>query len=195
MKHENEWDVHKIYRNNCKMKLIGNNIVSYYNDGIDFYELISRLTKIYPDIDFKIPSIHPAYNKLPELLSLMNDGHLSKHLHLAIQHISSNVLNSMHRYGYDINTIKQVYDLCRKYNIPIELDVIIGYPTESEDDFNLLLNFLHYNPVSLINVFKYINIPGTLSYQLPQLDDDIITSRINKIENELSKNIQLKILI
>lgn len=129
---------------------------------INFYELLKRLINVKGDFRIRISSIEPNLltDSIIELAA--NSKKICKHFHIPLQSGSNTILKSMQRrykteyYSRLITKIKQ--------QIPdagIGVDVIVGYPGETEYEFMETYNFLHQLPISYLHVFTYSERPDT----------------------------------
>jgi threonylcarbamoyladenosine tRNA methylthiotransferase MtaB len=126
------------------------------------------ILKVEGDYRLRISSIEP--NLLTdEILDLAaKDERLCNHFHIPLQSGSSKVLKLMQRrYKVDDyrNLILKIND--RIENVGIGVDVIVGFPGETEDDFLETYNFLKELPISYLHVFTYSERPNTKAIDLP----------------------------
>jgi threonylcarbamoyladenosine tRNA methylthiotransferase MtaB len=96
------------------------------------------------------------------VLDLMNSPRLCPHLHLVLQHASDAILERMHR-GYDLAHYDAIVRdfLARFPGACLTTDVMVGFPGESEADFETLVAYLEGVPMYRIHVFPYSRRPGT----------------------------------
>lgn len=131
------------------------------------------------------------------LLDVMAQGGYCPHFHLSLQSADNTVLKSMNR-RYDTEYFYSKVELIRKY-FPlagITTDVIVGFPTETDELFENSCNFIKSCAFSDIHVFPYSRRIGTLAAKkYGELHPDIVKSRVNKlldIKNELRVQFMLK---
>ena len=125
---------------------------------------------------FRISSLEPMDFPL-ELLDLVAGqldagtawrGGVAPHFHLPLQHASDRMLQAMHRpytgeaYAALVHTIRQ-----RLPHAAIGTDVIVGFPGETEEDFEQLASYLEGSPLTHLHVFPYSDRPGTVASALP----------------------------
>ena len=121
-----------------------------------FLELLQEIEKSAPVDRFRISSIEP--NLLTEdIISLVSGSQkLLPHFHIPLQSGSNRILGLMKRrykkelYEEKITRIKAVMPHCS-----IGADVIVGFPSESDDDFRQTVNFIESLPLSYLHVFTY----------------------------------------
>lgn len=144
--------------------LTGIHIGSY---GIDLtpmgslVELVDSLVKKYSAVRFRLSSVEPQEVK-NEFLSLMKQKLLCRHLHIPLQSGSDSVLKAMNR-GYSVSFLKKVIKniASTSPDISIGTDVIVGFPGESNKDFEDTRKLLEELPLSYIHVFPYSKRPNT----------------------------------
>lgn len=137
-------------------------------EKVDLFNLLKMILKVEGDYRLRISSIEP--NLLTdEILDLAaKDERLCNHFHIPLQSGSSKVLKLMQRrYKVDDyrNLILKIND--RIENVGIGVDVIVGFPGETEDDFLETYNFLKELPISYLHVFTYSERPNTKAIDLP----------------------------
>lgn len=97
-----------------------------------------------------------------ELLELISENRVCKHLHLPIQSGDNNILKLMNRTYSVENFISKIDKIFVKIpDISIGTDVIVGFPCEGEAEFNNTVNIIKSIPFSYIHVFPYSPRPGT----------------------------------
>jgi threonylcarbamoyladenosine tRNA methylthiotransferase MtaB len=119
-----------------------------------------------------------------ELVDLLKrGGSICNHMHLALQSGSDNVLKAMHR-PYTAKRFREVVELLAREveDISIGADVIVGFPGESEDDFNETFELIEALPLSYLHVFPYSERSGTEATAIsPQVDGRIIKERAKSL--------------
>jgi len=115
-----------------------------------------------PSLLFRISSLEPM-DCSPEVVDLVSAGErFAPHFHLPLQHASNDVLSEMRR-PYTIQYYEDlVADIRRRMpHASIGSDVIVGFPGETEADFEKLASWLERSPLSHVHVFPYSDRPGT----------------------------------
>ncbi len=130
--------------------------------GTDFYTLLKKIVSVKGDFRVRISSIEP--NLLTdEIIELAADNpKISNHFHIPLQSGSDKVLKLMQRRyntSFFRNVVEKVYDKIE--NVGIGIDVIIGSPGETEEEFLKTYNFLKELPASYLHVFTYSERPNT----------------------------------
>ena len=148
--------------------LTGVNVGDYGNAfGTNLYELLCRMVEIPSDFRIRISSIEP--NLLSdEIINLTAENEkLCNHFHIPLQSGSPRILKAMQR-RYTIDHYAElIYKAKNKIkDLGIGVDVIVGFPGETEEDFLKTFNFLRELPVSYLHVFTYSERPDTRAITL-----------------------------
>src|SRR5690349_12456097 len=125
-------------------------------NGENFYSLINELEKVKGIQRYRISSIEPNLltNEIIELVA--NSDKFMPHFHVPLQSGSNRILGLMRRrykrelYGDRVNLIKTLMPHCC-----IGVDVIVGFPSETDEDFKETFDFLHSLDISYLHVFTY----------------------------------------
>ena len=118
-----------------------------------------------------------------ELINLIKDEpRICKHLHIPVQSCSDAVLKAMHR-TYTVNDFRQMVNLLHS-DLPtmmIGIDIILGFPTETDEMFNETLNCLKELPISHFHVFGYSMRKGTPAAEMEQVPPNVKKARVDKV--------------
>ncbi len=141
--------------------------ISDYNDGnLNLSKLVRKLLEIKGDFRIRLSSLEPD-NVDDELINLISHPKLAPHLHLSLQSGSNKVLEDMKR-GYSTDDFMRVVEKARKINpdIGITTDIIVGFPTETDKDFEQTLRII--KDVGFVKVHTFVYSPryGTSAYRL-----------------------------
>ena len=150
--------------------------LTYYGVDLDgkhhITELISRMADI-PGV--KWIRLHYAYpNQFPlDLLDVMREKpNVCKYLDIALQHISDNMLNRMHRHVSKQETIEQLKTIRERVpGIHIRTTLMVGFPGETQEDFHELLEFVRTQRFERMGAFAYSEEEGT--YSANNYEDDV----------------------
>ena len=114
------------------------------------------------------------------------------HFHLSLQSGSNKVLKDMNRRYTREDFLKKV-ELIYKYfpQAAITTDIIVGYPTETDGDFNDTLDLVRESRFAAVHFFAYSNRAGTVAGRLPQINGVIIKQRENVLR-KLSQEYEQK---
>lgn len=157
--------------------------LTYYGIDIDGKQHIADLISDMADIPgVKWIRLHYAYpTHFPyELLDVMREkNNVCKYLDIALQHISDNMLSAMKRHI----TKAETYDLIKRIRqevpgINIRTTLMVGFPGETDEDFNELMEFTQWARFERMGAFEYSEEDGTYSAQ--NYKDNII----QEIKNE-----------
>jgi threonylcarbamoyladenosine tRNA methylthiotransferase MtaB len=155
---------------------------------IDLYRLLKMMLEIEGDYRIRVSSIEPNLLNEEVLNLAANDSRLAKHFHIPLQSGSYKVLRLMQRRYNTDDYKKLIYMLVDKIeDVGIGVDVIVGFPGETEEDFLDTYNFLRDLPISYLHVFTYSERPNTKSIQMPGKVDVIERKRRNNMLRILSE--------
>lgn len=167
--------------------LLGQNVNSY---GLDFKDnktnfvyLLKTLCEIEGDFKLKFMTSHPKDFSYELIDFIASNEKMSKYIHLPVQSGSNKILKSMNRH-YTIEHYKDLVE--RIYNkiedVSLTTDIIVGFPNESDDDFNETLELLKYCKYSGVFGFVYSKRKGTPAEKFEnQIPINIKRERITKL--------------
>lgn len=166
--------------------LLGQNVNSYgkdLKDNLSFAFLLEYLCKIEGDFKIKFMTSHPM-DFTPDIIRVMKkESKIAKTLHLPVQSGSSEILRRMNRhydYKHYMNIIKKVRHAMP--NISLSTDIIVGFPGETEKDFNQTLKLVKKVKFDQIFAFMYSVRTGTPAEKFDnQVDEEIKRVRVNKL--------------
>jgi len=152
--------------------LTGTEIGSYSDEGIGLAGLLKRILEETEIARLRLSSLQPQ-EITPELLGLWHDERLCRHFHLSLQSGSNAVLKRMGRH-YSAADYKQAVDLIGEAvpGVAVTTDVIVGFPGESEAEFEESYNFARQMRFARIHVFPYSPRPGTKAAAMPAKVED-----------------------
>ncbi|HEY7109488.1 MAG TPA: tRNA (N(6)-L-threonylcarbamoyladenosine(37)-C(2))-methylthiotransferase [Nitrososphaeraceae archaeon] len=156
-----------------------------YDIQTDLVHLLEALDKISGNFKIRVGMMNPMY--LPRfgdrLIRIYMESHkLFKFLHIPVQSGSERILRMMKR-GHTAMIYRRIVDSFRKYmpEITIATDVIVGFPSESEEDFQRTLDLMRETKPDVVNISKYSPRPGTRASKLSRIDSSVVTSRTNEM--------------
>jgi len=168
--------------------------LTYY--GLDLYKkrTLPDLLLQLSDVDgIEWIRLHYAYpNKFPlEILDAMNRSEkICKYLDIPLQHISNNVLSGMRRQITKEETIVLVKTIRDKVpGIALRTTMLVGFPGETEKDFEELMQFVEETRFDRLGVFTYSHEEGTSGYSLK----DDVPAQVKKKRAEELMSLQEKI--
>ena len=162
--------------------------LTYYGIDLDGKRHIAQLVESMANIPgVKWIRLHYAYpNSFPwELLEVMKKhDNVCKYLDVALQHVSDNVLTKMRRHF----TAKETYDFIDKIRkivpgIALRTTMMVGFPGETDDDFNQLLEFVKYARFERMGAFAYSEEDGTFSakHYKDNVPEELKQQRLGKL--------------
>ena len=175
-----------------QVTLLGQNVNSYHHDGQDFACLLNEVSSIKGIERIRFTSPHPK--DFPESLIhvLAKNPKVCKHVHLPLQAGSDRVLALMNR-NYTaqefLGLVGKLREACP--GIALSTDVIVGFPTETEADFEDTLRVMREAAFDSAFIFKYSVRPNTEAARTLKDDvpEDVKTRRIvklNKLQIDMS---------
>ena len=165
-----------------------------FDIGTDLPNLVQAVSDIEGDFMIRVGMMNPMY--MPRirdgLLESFENDKVFKFLHIPVQSGSNKVLKDMKR-GHTAEVYRRASELFRKKfkKFTISTDIIVGFPTETEDEFEQTLNLIEETRPDIINLSRYSARPGTDAALLDQIDVSEIKKR-SKIVFELSNKIVLE---
>lgn len=155
-------------------------------------ELLEKLIKIPNIYRIRLSSIE--INEITDgILNLMkNSNIIADHLHIPLQSGSNKILKLMNRKYNKEEFIKRIEEIRKiRKNISITTDLIVGFPGETEEDFNETIDTINKVKFTKIHTFPYSKRDGTVASTMKdQVDGEIKKKRVKKIL-ELSNKLEL----
>lgn len=178
----------------CEIQLTAQDTAAFGKDsGEKLSDLIKEVANLDGDFRVRVGMMHPKniLNDVDEIIDAMKHPKVYNFIHLPIQSGSDKVLSEMRR-GH---TIDQYLDILSKFkneipDITLAVDIIVGYPTESDDDFDLTVELLKNIKPSLIHLSKYQHRKGAISSSLPEIPREIMKKRskfLSQIKSEITE--------
>ncbi len=147
--------------------LTGTKIGSYRDNGTDLRQLVQRILRETTVKRLHLSSLQPQ-DISPELLELWQDPRLCHHFHLALQSGSDSVLKRMGR-SYSVDDYNRAAAFIRQAlpDASITTDIMVGFPGETEAEFEGSYRFCKETGFAAIHVFPYSPRPGTMAATMP----------------------------
>ena len=133
-------------------------------DAVDLIGLLRCLDRHPSDLHFRISSLEPM-DCTPAVVDFTaTSGRFAAHFHLPLQHASDGLLQAMRR-PYTLDAYRRLVDgnRAKMPHAAIGSDIIVGFPGETEQDVELLLEYLSGSPLTHLHVFPYSDRPGTVA--------------------------------
>lgn len=162
--------------------LTGIDISSYSIDGKLALPILMKRLSVIPAI-ISLGSLEQGIITEELLEVLSNMPNFSPHFHLSLQSGDDEILKKMNRH-YTADEFYNKVKLIRKY-FPlanITTDIIVGFASESEEQFENTKNFIEKCEFSFVHIFPYSKREGTKAYNLPDLDKSIKKQRVDILE-------------
>ncbi|MFP4523895.1 MAG: tRNA (N(6)-L-threonylcarbamoyladenosine(37)-C(2))-methylthiotransferase [Candidatus Woesearchaeota archaeon] len=153
--------------------------------GTDLPALLERLLETEGDYRVRIgmanPQRLPRY--LDRLISVLRDERVFTFLHIPVQSGSDKVLRDMRR-GYTAGTFRDVVKRLKDSlpGLTVATDVIVGYPTESEEDCEATAALIEELRIPVVNVSKFYPRPGTPAASLKLLPTKVVKARTTRLK-------------
>lgn len=163
--------------------------------GESFADLLNKLGAIEGDFRIRVGMMNPQSikNQLHEVINAFkNNDKIFNFVHLPIQSGSPKVLKEMNR-KHTLDEYKYILNEFRK-EIPqmsLATDIIVGYPTETEEDFNQTLELLKEIKPDIVHISKYMHRPGAKSNHLKEIDHNIMKNRSHRV-NQVKTEVMLE---
>jgi len=160
--------------------------------GEDLSSLINNVSEIPGEFRIRVGMLNPMF--MPRiknnLLKSFENDKVFRFLHVPVQSGSNDVLNNMKR-GHTVQTF---IDVVRKFrtkfgSFTISTDIIVGYPTETYEDFEETIELLKETRPDIVNLSRYSKRPGTDAAKMNQIDAAEIkrrSKRTTELINEIS---------
>jgi tRNA-2-methylthio-N6-dimethylallyladenosine synthase len=179
-----------------EITLLGQNVNSYSSaerENVNFPMLLRMLSGLDGLIRIRFTTSHPKDLSI-DLIDCFKDlPHLCPHIHLPFQSGSNSILKMMNR-GYTreeyIGLVSKLRNI--RPDFAITSDVMVGFPGESENDFQMTLDLIKKIEFDNLFSFKYSDRKGTLSEKMDcKIDEDEKTSRLLILQS-IQKEITLQ---
>ena len=186
--------------------LTGVNIGTYDNQNKTFTNLIKELDKVKGVERYRISSIEPNLITDEMIDIVKNSKKFMPHFHIPLQSGSDFILGKMRRRYKTKLYLEKINDISKKIeNVCIGADVIVGFPGETDKEFNKTLDFIRKLNLSYLHVFSYserentqaINLEGKVSKQVKSLRSKqlrILSEKLQRKFYEKNLNGNFKVL-
>ena len=175
-----------------EVMLLGQNVNSYgktLEDNVTFAELLSEIAKVDGLERIRFMTPHPK-DLSDELIEVIRDNpKVCNHIHLPLQSGSSRLLKIMNR-QYTKEHYLELVDKIRKTipDISITTDIIVGFPGETEEDFEDTLDVVRKAKYDSAYTFIYSKRTGTPAAKMDgQVPEDVVKERFNRLLQTVSE--------
>lgn len=184
-----------------EVTLLGQNVNSYGKDHqkASFAGLLELVDGVEGIERVRYMTSHPKDLSDEVIEVIKNSRHICRHFHLPVQHGSNRILRAMNR----VYTVEQYRELVRKIRAAVPdasltTDLIVGFPGETEEDFQQLLDFLAEIRYDQAYTFIYSKRSGTPAAEMPeQVEDACKHERLNRLmalQNQISLEINQQLV-
>ena len=186
--------------------ITGVNIGTYDNKNKTFTDLIKELDKVKGVERYRISSIEPNLITDEIIDIVKNSKKFMPHFHIPLQSGSDFILGKMRRRYKTKLYLEKINNISKKIeNVCIGADVIVGFPGETDEEFNKTLDFIRKLNLSYLHVFSYserentqaINLKGKVSKQVKSLRSKqlrILSKKLQRKFYEKNLNGNFKVL-
>lgn len=184
-------DIKEAVKNGKKEIWITSQDNAAYNfNGKNLSDLLNEICKIKGKFFVRVGMMNPTYAKeiLNELIDAYWNKKIFKFLHLPVQSGSNKILKLMNRQY----KVKDFLDIVKKFRkklpkITLATDVIVGFPSETEEDFKKTVGLIKQIKPDIVNISKFGVRPGTEAARMKQLPIEIINKRSFILHNLVKK--------
>ena len=161
-----------------------------FDIGTDLPSLVNAVAEIPEDFMLRVGMMNPMY--MPrikeDLVKSFDNDKVFKFLHVPVQSGSDQVLHDMKR-GHTANTYREIVQKVREKfeNFTISTDIIVGFPSETEEDFEKTVKLIDETRPEVVNLSRYSARPGTEAAEWKQIDVSEVKRRSKKIFEQISK--------
>ncbi len=143
--------------------------------------LIRDLKKKFPELKIRLSSILPLY-VTDDIILLFEDNIVLPHVHLPLQSGSQKVLKEMKR-PYKLERFLWAFEKLYEAHphMAIGTDIIVGYPTETDEDFEMTYELIKKLPFAYVHVFLYSRRPFTEAFTIKELPYEVIKKREQRL--------------
>lgn len=178
--------------------ITGIHVASYgkdFEENIGLIDLLEEINKIEGLKRIRLGSLEPKIITEDFAKRLKKLDKICNHFHLSLQSGCDETLKRMNR-KYTTEEFEKIVNLLRENfeDVALTTDIIVGFPGETKEEFEITYNFLKKIKFSKMHVFKYSIREGTLAAKMPnQIDGKIKEQRSEKLI-ELSNNNEIEFI-
>ena len=178
----------------CEIQLTAQDTAAFGRDsGEKLSDLIKEVSNIKGDFRIRVGMMHPKniLDDVDEIIDAMKHPKVYDFIHLPVQSGSDKVLSDMRR-GHNISQYMDIVSKFKKEipDLTLAVDIIVGYPTEEDEDFDLTVKLLKEIKPSLIHLSKYQHRKGAISSSLKEIPHDVMKKRskyLSQIKSEITE--------
>lgn len=167
-----------------EIMLLGQTVNAWREGDKTFADLLNEVSALPGVQRVRFVSPHPAFITPRFLAAVENNPKIARHIHLPVQSGSTKVLQEMKR-GYTRELLLEKIDALKARGFAVSTDIIVGFPTETEADFQDTLSLVDRAGFSAAYCFKYSPRAGTPAAQMKLLDEKILEQRLDILLNKV----------
>ena len=179
----------------CEIQLTAQDTAAFGRDtGEKLPDLIKEVANLDGDFRVRVGMMHPKniLDSVDEIIEAIKLPKVYNFIHLPIQSGSDKVLKEMRR-GHTIDQYLEIVDRFKSEipDLTLATDIIVGYPTETDDDFLKTVDLLENVRPSLIHLSKYQHRKGAISSSLKEIPHETMKKRskfLSEIKIEITQN-------
>jgi tRNA-2-methylthio-N6-dimethylallyladenosine synthase len=167
----------------CEIELLGQNVNAYHLDGVDFSALLRMVDRVSGVRRLRFTTSHPGHLSRAIMDAMRDLPSVCNHLHLPAQSGSDAVLRRMNRgYTRDRYLGKIASLRARIPDISFSTDLIVGFPGETDDDFQKTLSLVREAEFDQVYAFAFSQRPGTAAAALSGvLPEEVKQGRLREL--------------
>ena len=192
-------EVNAIVKDGCyEVVLTGIETASYgkdFKDGTNLSTLLCEVNKTEELRRIRLGSLDPFNVTKSFVDSIKNLEKVMPHFHISMQSGCTKTLNAMKR-KYNVETARERIEYLKANfkNVMLSADIIVGFPGESDEDFEKTYEFLKSTEFLHLHIFPYSKREGTPAATMPnQIPEDVKKARLHKLE-EMQKETKKRLL-
>lgn len=167
-----------------EIMLLGQTVNAYRDGDVSFADLLNRVSEV-PGVErVRFTSPHPIYFTPQFLAAVKDNPKIARHIHLPVQSGSTKVLQEMKR-GYTREVFLDKIHALRACGFNISTDIIVGFPTETEEDFRQTLSLVDEAKFFIAYCYKYSPRQGTPAAEMKQLEQKVLEERLDILLNKV----------
>ena len=167
-----------------EIMLLGQTVNAYRDGDVSFADLLNRVSEV-PGVErVRFTSPHPIYFTPQFLAAVKDNPKIARHIHLPVQSGSTKVLQEMKR-GYTREVFLDKIHALRTCGFNISTDIIVGFPTETEEDFRQTLSLVDEAKFFIAYCYKYSPRQGTPAAEMKQLEQKVLEERLDILLNKV----------
>ena len=176
--------IDKAARGTKEITLLGQTVNAYRDGETSFADLLCHVSQV-PGIErVRFTSPHPLYFTHDFLDAVKHYPKIARHVHIPVQSGSTKVLQEMKR-GYTRELFLEKIRALKDCGFSVSTDIIVGFPTETEKDFEDTLSLVDEAGFMAAYCFKYSPRQGTPAAQMKLLSQNVLEKRLSILLNKV----------